>query len=112
MDVRSLSRDTGLRVILLLGRCSRQLRKSCASARIVYSQVERVFILEYHFALKLFAAARAVFSSACPDKEVQNKTEIHRRVIKCQHTGNIRPWQVFIEPKAAEVTMLPISNSA
>jgi hypothetical protein len=34
----------------LLGRCSRQLRKSCAGSGMVQSRVERVFTLEQHFA--------------------------------------------------------------
>jgi hypothetical protein len=51
----------------LLGRCSRQLRKSCAGASKVYSQAEHVFILGHYFASKLFAAFREAFSSVYPD---------------------------------------------
>jgi hypothetical protein len=39
----------------LLGRCSSQLRKSCASKNMVYSTAERVFTLEQYFASKPFA---------------------------------------------------------
>jgi hypothetical protein len=39
-----------------------------------------VFILEHYFASKSFAAVREDFSSAYPDKEVPNKTTIHRMV--------------------------------
>jgi hypothetical protein len=52
------------RSLWLLGRCSRQLCKSCAGADMVYSQVECVFILRHYFALKLFAAACEKFRSA------------------------------------------------
>jgi hypothetical protein len=59
---------------LLLGRCSRQLRKSCAGANMMYSRAERVFILEHYFASKSFAAVREAFRNAYSDKEVPNKT--------------------------------------
>jgi hypothetical protein len=65
------------------------MRKSCAGANVVYSRAERVFILEYHFALKSFAAVREAYSNAYPDKEVRNKTTIHRLVIKFRDTGSV-----------------------
>jgi hypothetical protein len=64
----------------LLGRCSPQLRKSCAGANVVHSRVECLFILEYYFALKSFAAVPVTFSNAYPDKEVPNKTTMHQLV--------------------------------
>jgi hypothetical protein len=82
---------------LSLGNCSRQLRKSCAGANMVYSRAERVFILEHHFASKSFADVREAFSNAYPDKEVPNKTTLHRLVIKCRDTGSVCLWQVLIE---------------
>jgi hypothetical protein len=54
----------------LLGLYSRQLRKSCAGANMVYSRAERVFILEHYFISKSFAAIREAFSNAYPDNEV------------------------------------------
>jgi hypothetical protein len=63
---------------LLLGRCSRQLRQSCAGANMVYSRAERVYILKHYFVSKSFIAVREAFSNAYPDKEVPNKTTIHR----------------------------------
>jgi hypothetical protein len=65
---------------LLLGRCSSQLLRSCAGANIVYSRTERVFILEHYFAFISLAAVREAFSSAYPDKEVPNKTKVHRLI--------------------------------
>jgi hypothetical protein len=59
----------------LLGRCSRQLRKSCAGANM-YSREECVLIVETYFTSKAFTAVREAFSSAYPDKEVPNKTTI------------------------------------
>jgi hypothetical protein len=48
---------------------SRQLRRSCAGANMVYSRAERVFILKHYFVPKSFAAVREAFSNAYPDKE-------------------------------------------
>jgi hypothetical protein len=39
-----------------------------------------VFILEHYFAYKSFAAVCEAFSSAYPDKEIPNKTTVHRLV--------------------------------
>jgi hypothetical protein len=77
----------------LLGRCSHQLRKSCAGANTVCSLAERVFILEHFFALKSFAAVHEIFSNAYPDKEVPNKTAIHRLVTKFRDTGRVSSSQ-------------------
>jgi hypothetical protein len=53
----------------LLGHCSRHLRKSCADANIIYSRAERVFIVEYYFASKSFAAVREALNNVYRDKE-------------------------------------------
>jgi hypothetical protein len=45
-----------------------------------------MFILEHYFALKSLAAGHEAFSNAYSDKEVVNKTTIHRLVIKFQDT--------------------------
>jgi hypothetical protein len=74
---------------LILGLCSRQLRKSCSDANMEYSRAERVFILEHYFASKSFAAVREAFSNAYPDKEVQNKTTVHQMVTKLRDTGSV-----------------------
>jgi hypothetical protein len=79
---------------LLLGRCSRQLRESCAGANTVYSRAERVFILEHYFASKSFAAVREEFSNAYPDKEAPNMTTIHRLETKLSS----RMWWTFTTP--------------
>jgi hypothetical protein len=73
----------------LPGRCSHQLRKSCAGASMVCSRAERVFVLEHNFASKSFAAVCETFSNAYPDKEVPNKTTIHRLVKKFRDTGSV-----------------------
>lgn len=41
-------------------------------AKMVSSLTERVFIFQYYFASKSFAAIREAFSSAYPDKDIQN----------------------------------------
>jgi hypothetical protein len=61
---------------VLLGRCSRQLRKSCAGAKVVYSRAEGVFILEHYLASKSFVAVREALSNEYHNKDVPNK-KIH-----------------------------------
>jgi hypothetical protein len=45
-----------------------------------------VFIFEYYFTSKSFDAVREAFSNAYPDKDVPNKTTIHRLVTKFRWT--------------------------
>jgi hypothetical protein len=56
---------------------------------MVYSRAERVFIIEHYFESKSFAAVRETFSNAYPDKEVPNKTTIHRQVTTFRDTGSV-----------------------
>jgi hypothetical protein len=56
---------------------------------MVYSRAERVFILEHYFASKSFTAVRKAFSNVCSDKEIPNKTTVHRLVTKCRDTGSV-----------------------
>jgi hypothetical protein len=48
-----------------------------------------VFILEHYFASKSVSVVREAFSNAYPDKEVPNKTTIHRLVTKFRDTGSV-----------------------
>jgi hypothetical protein len=79
---------------------------------MVYSRAERVFILEHYFASKSFAAVREAFSNAYPDKEVPNKTIVHRLVTK------FGTQEVFVcdkcssSDRTAEITAVPIANSS
>jgi hypothetical protein len=57
---------------------------------MVYSRAERVFIHEHHFASKSFAAVREAFSNAYLDKEVLNKTTVHRLVTQFQVNACLR----------------------
>jgi hypothetical protein len=79
------------------------LRKNCAGEITVYSQAVRVFILEHSFASKQFSAVREAFSNAYLDKEVPNKTTIHRLVTE------FRAQEVFVcstSDKTAENTVV------
>jgi hypothetical protein len=78
----------------LLGRCSRQLRKSCAGANMAYSQAERVFILEHYFASKSSAAVREAFRNAYPHKKI-----VYWLAKKFNYAGSVCLWQVLIERK-------------
>jgi hypothetical protein len=48
-----------------------------------------VFILEHYLARKSFAPDRESFSNAYPDREVPNKTTIHRLVSKIRDAGSV-----------------------
>jgi hypothetical protein len=48
-DTPNLSVTLDSKSPLLLGRCSRQLRRSCADASMVCSRAEYVLIFEYYF---------------------------------------------------------------
>jgi hypothetical protein len=54
-----------------------------------YSQQERVFILERYFASKSFIAVREAFHRVYPEKEVPNKTTVHRLVKKLRETWSV-----------------------
>jgi hypothetical protein len=62
----------------LLGCCSYQLRKSCAGANMVYSREKRVFILEYYFSSKSFAAVCEALDDACRKNKVHNTPAGHQ----------------------------------
>jgi hypothetical protein len=61
---------------------------SCASANMVYSQTECVFILEHCFASKSSAAVHEAFINVHPDEEVPNKT-VHQLVTEYQDIGSV-----------------------
>jgi hypothetical protein len=71
--------------------------RRCSGVNMVYSWAERLLIPELYFASKSFAAVREAFSNAYPDKEVPNKTTVHRLVTKFRDTGSVCLWQVLIE---------------
>jgi hypothetical protein len=53
------------------------------------SQQERVFISECYFSSKSFIAVREAFHQVYPDKEVPNKTTVHRLVKKFRETESV-----------------------
>jgi hypothetical protein len=81
----------------LLGRCSRQLRKTISGVKMANSRAECMSILEYYFSCKSFAGVRDAFSSSFPDREVSNRTTIHEIVKKCLETESVYLWQTLIE---------------
>jgi hypothetical protein len=56
---------------------------------MVYSPAKRVFIQEHYIAPKSFAAVREAFSNAFSNKEVHNKTTVHRILTTFRDTGSI-----------------------
>jgi hypothetical protein len=70
------SRDAGVKIIWLLGRCARQVRKRYAGTNMVNLWAECVFIHERYFPSKSSAAVRETFSDAYRDREVPAKTSV------------------------------------
>jgi hypothetical protein len=79
---------------------------------MTYSRAEHVFILEHNFASKSFAAVREAFNNAYPDKEVPNKTTVHRLVTIFRDTEVFVCDKCSSSDKTAEITAVPISSSA
>jgi hypothetical protein len=50
--------------------------------KMVYSQQERVFILERYFSSKSFVAVREAFHRVYPDKDIPNKATVNSLVKK------------------------------
>jgi hypothetical protein len=73
----------------------------------VYSRAERVFILEHYSSSKSFAVVREAFSNAYPDKEVPNKTTVHRLVTKFRDTGSVCCGKCSSSVKTAEIMAVP-----
>jgi hypothetical protein len=65
---------------------------------MVYSRAERMFILEHYFTSKSFAAVREAFSNAYRDKEVPNKTTMHRLVPKLRVDALLREGRENFQP--------------
>jgi hypothetical protein len=63
-DFLNLLCNARVKVTVLLGRYSPQLRRNYAGMNMVYSKAERVFILEHYFVSKSFAAVREAFINA------------------------------------------------
>jgi hypothetical protein len=96
----------------LLGRCLGQLRRRCPGPNMLYSRAGRVLILEHYFSSKSSAALRAAFSNVYRDKDVQNKTTIHRLIVKCRHTKGFISYKRSSSDTEAEITAVPIASSA
>jgi hypothetical protein len=81
----------------LLGRYSRQLRKSCASANKAYSRAERVFIFEHYFEFKSFAVVYEARCSAYSVKEVPNEAmvqfSVEVRYDNCLNHKEVYEWR-------------------
>jgi hypothetical protein len=88
-DSPYLPHETRLKATLFARPLLTPVAQSCAGANKVYSRVERVSIIEHNMALKPFVAICEAFSNAYPDKEVWNKTTIHRLVTTFRDTGSV-----------------------
>jgi hypothetical protein len=68
-------------------------------------------MLEHYFASKSFAAVLEAFSNAYPDKEVPNKTTVHRLVKNFRDTGSVCD-KCSSSDETVEITVIPILSSA
>jgi hypothetical protein len=73
----------------LLGHCSCHLWKICAGANIVHSWAEHV---EHYFSSKLFAAVCEAIRNTFRDKEVPNKTTVHK-LVTFRDTRSVCDWK-------------------
>jgi hypothetical protein len=96
-DSPNLPHGTLVKVTLVARPLLTPVAQSCAGVNMVYSRAEHVLIPEHYFASKSFAAVREAHNNAYRDKEVPNKTIIHRLVTTFRDTGSVCLWQVLIE---------------
>jgi transposase len=57
--------------------------------KIVFSQDQRVFILEHYFSTRSYAECQNAFRNSFPDSAVPNKSTIQRLVERFRETGSI-----------------------
>lgn len=76
------------------------IKVSPISMSMVYPRGERVLIFDKYLSSNFFVAVRGAISNSCPDKEVPNKTKIHRLITKFRdRRGDCvlsRRWQRFL----------------
>jgi hypothetical protein len=68
----------------------RQLSSNSQSARMSFSQVQRVFIVEHYLASRSYLTCQNEFRDAFPDSPVPNKSIISRLVNRCRDTGSVQ----------------------
>jgi hypothetical protein len=86
--------------------------KNCAGAYMMHSREERVFILEHYDASKSFAAVQEAFSNVYPNKEVPNKTTVHRLVTRFRNKEEFVRDKFSWSHKTAAVTAVLILTRA
>jgi hypothetical protein len=94
----------------LLGRRCRQVRKICANANMVHSWAERVFTLQHYLESKSFADVCETFSNAYRDNETPNTRTVQRLLTTCREAFVCDTCST--SDRTAEITAVPISNSA
>jgi hypothetical protein len=92
--------------------------KSSADTKIL-NCMQKLFLFEQHLTSKSCATLREAFNGEYPDKEVLNKTTVHRLVTKLWATGNVwsrkRVWcpAVYIDTYAITTEILiPLSEES
>jgi hypothetical protein len=67
----------------------RQLSSNSRSARMSFSQVERVFIVEHYLVSRSYLTCQNEFRDTFPDSPVPNKSTISRLVNRFRNTGTL-----------------------
>jgi hypothetical protein len=72
------------------------------SARVSFSQVQRVFIVEHYLASCSYSTCQNEFRDTFPDSPVQNKSTISRLVNRFRDTGSVQklPGCIKLEEKS------------
>jgi hypothetical protein len=84
MDSPNFPCDTRVNVSSVAGLLLSPVAQKCAGVSAVQLRAERVFILEYHFSTKWSAVVLKSSISACPGKEMPNKTEMFLSPVSLQ----------------------------
>jgi hypothetical protein len=67
----------------------RQLSSNSRSARVSFSQVQRVFIVEHYLASRSYLTCQNEFRDTFPDFPVPNKSTVSRLVNRFRDTGTL-----------------------
>jgi hypothetical protein len=68
----------------------RQLSSNSWSARMSFSRVQRVFIVEHYLASRSYLTCQNLFRDTFPDSPVQNKSTVSRLANRFRDTGSVR----------------------
>jgi transposase len=77
------------------------LSSNSRSARMYFSQVQRVFIVEHYLASRSYLTCQNEFRDTFPDSPVLNKSTVSRLVNRFRDTGSVRDRNRSGRPSAS-----------